>query len=203
MASESKEKILLLGQHALPASVALLCFGLAVGGEAASQWLRFDRAAISAGQIWRILSGNLVHLGWSHLWMNLAGLALIWAIFYRQLGLYQWLVALTVSCLGVGFGLFFLNPELQWYVGLSGALHGLFVLGIIVSLTRGYRLEWLLLAFLAAKLMWEQWIGAVPGTAEVAGGPVVVDSHLYGAIAGLVLALIFVVFDRRTTRHEG
>jgi membrane associated rhomboid family serine protease len=40
------------------------------------------------------------------------------------------------------------------------------------------------------KLLWEQAVGPLPGSAEVAGGKVIVDAHLYGAIGGLVLGWV-------------
>ena len=63
--------------------VAALC-GLALliqlAGNAAQSALRFERQSIVAGDLWRLLSGHLVHLGWTHLLLNLAGLALVWAL---------------------------------------------------------------------------------------------------------------------------
>ena len=35
-----------------------------------AEWQRvlwYDREAVAAGEYWRILTGNLVHLGWMHL----------------------------------------------------------------------------------------------------------------------------------------
>lgn len=174
----------------LPAILAVLSLIVMLGGDDLARWLRYDRAAILDGQWWRVLTAHLCHLSWPHLAMNLAGLALIWALFARFLSTGIWLVTVVVSALAVGLGLLAFNPEIQWYVGLSGVLHGMFLAGLLACLLAGYRLELLLLVLVAGKLGWEQAYGALPGSADLAGGPVVVDAHLYGALAGTAWTLL-------------
>lgn len=186
-------------RHAVPLSLALLLIAAAVGGTELRAWLRYDRAAILAGQVWRLLSAHIAHLGWGHLAMNLAGLALIWMLFGRFYTTRQW-CAVTLFCMiGISLGLLALQPGVHWYVGLSGVLHGLFVAGALASLAAGYRAELALLGLLIAKLTWEQLHGALPGSADLAGGSVLVDSHLYGAITGLVAAGLLL---HRARRHQ-
>jgi len=180
----------LLRLAGLPLSISIICLLLQLSEPGSSQWLRYERTPIINGEWWRLLSGNFVHLSWEHLLMNLAGLALIWLLLERLLTLGQWLTVITGSSLAVGLGLLIFNPQIDWYVGLSGMLHGMFVAGLIQNIRRGYRLEWLLLAALIAKLIWEQFNGALPGSTELAGGSVIVDAHLYGALGGL-LAWLF------------
>jgi rhomboid family GlyGly-CTERM serine protease len=148
------------------------------------QNLRFDRAAIDQGAVWLILSANLVHLGWNHMASNLAGLVLIFLLFQHTHSSGQWWLVLVSSSLAVGGGLYLLNPELHWYVGMSGTLHGLFVAGCLLEWRFSRPGAVLLSLAVWAKLGWEQWQGALPGTEQFVGGPVVVDSHLYGAVAG-------------------
>ena len=158
--------------------------------------LRFDREAILDGEVWRLISGNFVHLGWNHLWMNLAGLFLIWMLFARFFNFGQWLFIIVTSAAAVGGGLLVLNLELNWYVGLSGLLHGMFIAGVIKAIMLGYRAEILLFILLTGKLIWEQISGALPGSVDLAGGNVVVDAHLYGAIAGLICAALLAIQQR-------
>jgi rhomboid family GlyGly-CTERM serine protease len=159
--------------------------------------LRFDRLEITRGAWWRILSGNFVHLGWSHLALNLLGLGLVQVIFADRFSPLPWITTTALSCLAVGFGLYWLNPELSWYVGLSGCLHGLFAAGAASELKRAPRGAAVMLLVLCAKLIWEQTMGALPGTREAAGGNVIVDAHLYGAIAGLGVGLLHALQDTR------
>ena len=185
--SHIKEK---LPEHLLPIVLALIAVMLALAGDSITEVLRYHVNEIKSGEIWRLITGNLVHLGWSHALMNLLGLGLIWGLFWGCFSTKQWLVITVISGLSVSLGLLTLNPELIWYVGLSGILHGLFLAGAVGGIRRGDRREAILLVAIVGKLIWEQAYGALPGSADMAGGPVVVDSHLYGAIGGAITALL-------------
>jgi rhomboid family GlyGly-CTERM serine protease len=151
---------------------------------------RFDREFIARGQVWLLLSGNLAHLNWNHLLLNIAGLILVAVFFSAYMPVAAWLTLSLWSALLVGLGLYYFNPQLFWYVGLSGMLHGLFVVGAWYE-SRHFSVSGLvLLALITLKLLWEQWSGALPGSEAMAGGRVVVDAHLYGAIAGVVFLLV-------------
>ncbi len=74
-------------------------------------------------------------------------------------------------------------------MGLSGVLHGMLAAGAI-GLWQERRPEAAALAILlAAKLTYEALVGPVPGSEATAGGAVVTEAHLYGAIGGLLAAL--------------
>lgn len=182
--------------HIFPAVIALITIFIALTGPEAQQELRYERTSIFAGEAWRLLTAHFVHLSWGHLLMNLAALGLIWGLAWRTLRVSAWLVISLISMLSVSVGLIMFNPMLEWYVGLSGMLHGLLLAGIMANLASGHRLEIVLLLALFVKVAWEQLYGTLPGSAEFAGGAVVVDAHLYGLIGGLVGALPYVLFKK-------
>ena len=156
-------------------------------GEAAREALSYQRPAILGGQWWRLLSAHFVHLGLAHAALNAMGVVLLWALFARDYAPARWLAIYLGSCLAVSAGLWFLSPRIEWYVGASGALHGVMTAGTLAHLRRGDLDGWILAIFLVAKLGYEQFAGALP----FAGSPdTVVDAHLYGAIGGVVLALM-------------
>lgn len=158
-----------------------------LGGDPVRQALRFEHAAIARGQWWRLLTGHLVHLGPSHMALNLAALVLGYLLCGDMFGFGRWLLILIGVCLGISAGLYVFDPGLVWYVGLSGALHGLLVAGALEMLRRGERIGAALLALLAVKIVWEQTLGPVPWTAEASGGPVVVDAHFFGSLSGALM----------------
>ena len=174
----------------LGVAVGLTALLLQAAGPAVAQALRYQREAILHGEIWRLLTGQLLHLGWSHLLLNLVALALITALFGRLFrpGVWAWIYA--GSFLATTLGLLLLQPGLQWYVGLSGALHGLFAAGAVVSIRRRESGAVLLLAVLVFKLGWEQLAGPLPGSTEWSGGTVITAAHLYGAIGGVLVGLL-------------
>jgi rhomboid family GlyGly-CTERM serine protease len=158
-----------------------------VGGRSALAW---DRDALANGELWRFVSGHLVHLSWTHLLLNLAGLALIAWIVGRAWDWRGWLVVCGTSIVVIGAGFWFFNPSLEWYVGLSGLLHGLLAAGLVAGI-RGREAESVVLAILVAgKLVWEQLAGPLPGSESASGGAVIVDAHLYGAMGGVLATLL-------------
>lgn len=171
--------------------LAITVIALSFTGKAGRELLRYQRDAIvSQHEYWRLLSGHLVHGSWQHTWLNLVGLGLIVSLFRSTYAPrhWCWIALASIICIDIGLPLFM--PQLQWYVGLSGVLHGLLAAGALAW----WRLEeaWLAAAlstFLVGKLGWEQWQGALPLTGDL---NVIVNAHLYGAIGGVLAGLAFI-----------
>ncbi len=189
-----------LANWVLPLLLALLAIAIMLGGETAAQWLRYDRAAIAGGEYWRVLTAHLTHLGWSHLLLNLAGLMLLQLLVGDALNPRGWLLLLLFSALCVSTGLWIFDPQVRWYVGLSGVLHGVLLGGALLLAINGQREGIYLLLVTLAKLGWEQFAGPMPGSEATAGGKVIVNAHLYGAIGGGVLVLL--LLSRRHWRRR-
>jgi rhomboid family GlyGly-CTERM serine protease len=156
-------------------------------------WLQYSRADIAAGQWWRFVTGNIVHLSWRHFLMNIVGLIAIIILFPNRLKLLT-LILILISCsLSVTIGMWVFSPDVQWYVGASGALHGLLVALILIEFISDepWSMHWLNIMLLVAimlKLTWELFMGPIPGSESTAGGPVIVQAHLYGFMGGLLCA---------------
>lgn len=164
------------------------CLLLQIMGLAES--LRFDRSLIGQGDYWLLLSAHFVHLNWNHLWLNLAGLVLVMVFFGRYCAITVWSAVILLSALSVALGLLWFNDNIHWYVGLSGVLHGLFVVGAWYEYRHYAKSGAVLVLLIMAKLIWEQVSGALPGSESMTGGHVVVDAHLYGALGGLLFLLL-------------
>jgi rhomboid family GlyGly-CTERM serine protease len=182
-----------LAARRLPAlaSLAALLTLVTLAGPAVVAALRYERAAVAAGQWWRLLSCHLVHFDGRHLALNLAGLGLLWWLYVADADPRRWLSVALTAALAVGGGLYVLAPAVAWYVGLSGVLHGLWAAAAVFAWPR-WRLEALVTgALLAAKLVAEQWLGPLSGALEPAL-PVITVAHLYGAVGGGVAALALI-----------
>ncbi|MDR7091861.1 rhombosortase [Cellvibrio fibrivorans] len=153
--------------------------------------LNLEATKVSTGEFWRLLTANLVHFGWAHTLMNVAALLLCALAFFTEYSLKKFSLLLLWCCAIVGVGIYCFNPEYSPYAGLSGAIHGLIVAGLLQ--TRAYP-QWIrviALGLVVAKLVQEN-SADYEATDLQALLPVVVavESHLYGAIAGLAFSAI-------------
>lgn len=163
-----------------------LLLALQLGGDTWRLALRYDHTAIGQGQLWRLLTGHVVHLGWAHLALNLTGIALCAAmapgLFTRAL---PWRVA--VLALGISVLLWSLSPGVGGYVGFSGVLYGLLVCGLWPQRRDPAMAAALLLV--VGWMLW-QWLHAPMASEErLIGGHIVSIAHVHGAWIGWLLAL--------------
>ncbi|MGD8932225.1 MAG: rhombosortase [Chromatiales bacterium] len=160
--------------------------------------MQFQHRTIAGGELWRLLSGHLLHLGWKHLLMNLLGLWLIWALLLRSESNGSCILVLCLVALGTSLGLYLLSPQIAWYRGLSGVLHGLLVWALLKQWRSSPLTHGIILGLLALKLAWEQTAGPLPGSAELVSGRIVVEAHLYGALSGALLWAVQLGTDKIT-----
>jgi len=162
---------------------------LSLGAEPTRVALRYDRSAVlDAHEYWRLLTGHLVHGSFTHMALNLAGLGLMAMLFPHHYSLTGWLLISGLSIVAIDAGFVWSEPQLTWYVGLSGVLHGVLAAGATAWWryeSRGLALA--LTLILLAKMAWEQTQGALPLSGDM---PVIVDAHLYGAIGGLLASAL-------------
>ena len=197
-----------LSAHLLPVLIAFLVILFGLFGSDITLWLRFDRNGILSGEIWRLFTGHLAHLSWTHILTNLLGLALVWGLFGHHLPTKRWLHVIVFNALGVSLLLLVVDSHILWYVGLSGVLHGMFLVGCLYDMRSGRWDSKLLLAVLIGKLLWEQLREPVSESSSIIhqlvelfmGGAVIVDAHLFGAIMGFITYLVFRRIEGRHTQ---
>jgi len=180
--------------------VVLIAVLLAVHGLGADALpvLRYERSAVLAGEAWRLVTGHLVHADLVHLGWNVLGVLIVAFLVARDYSWRQWLVILGVSIATTDLGFLLLEPQLDWYVGFSGVLHGLMAAGLVAWLrTSRDAITWIVTGLFAAKLAWEHFAGPLPFTAASLAVPVVHEAHTYGAIGGGLAGLWL---TRRTPR---
>ncbi|HUR41626.1 MAG TPA: rhombosortase [Verrucomicrobiae bacterium] len=184
----------------LPAVLMGLILLLAAGGEPVRSALRYDASAISSGEVWRLLTGNFVHMGWWHLFLNELGLMVLVLLCPEKLSAAVWTRRTVLLGLGMSAGLYWFVRDTYWYVGMSGVIHGLFLLGLGRQLVRdGDLIAAGCIAYLVGKIAWELYAGAPVSDEQALGGKVLVESHLYGSLSALLYGLIFGAFTRDET----
>jgi len=181
---------------AAPLALMALLLLIELFGDTGREYLRFDRALIESGQWWRLITGSFVHLGWWHLFLNEMGIGVLVLLCPQPLSYGVWLRRILLLSFVMSLGLYFLAPQLHDYVGMSGVIHGLFLLGLVPQVLKKDLNALGCLLYLFGKLGWELF-GGVPVSDEVAlGGRVVLESHLFGTLAALMYGLIFRAFTQ-------
>lgn len=166
----------------LPVSFSLL-------GEKAVDYFEYSRSGLLHGEVWRIFFCHFTHINWHHVFLNILGALLIYILLGNLYSLTIWAVAVTGCAIGVSVGLLFFHPEILWYRGLSGVLHGLFMMGVIRGMRQGNVLYCFAFLGITAKLISELISG--PGTisAGLLNAPVISEAHFYGSAMGLFLPI--------------
>ena len=164
--------------------------------------LSLEATKVSNGELWRLLTANLVHFGWAHTLMNIAAFLLCSFTFFNDISVKKYSLLLLWCCLAVGGGVVLFSPEYSPYAGLSGAIHGLMVAGLLQTRVYPLWIRVIALGLLGAKLVQENSAGYEETDLQaLLPVAVAVESHVYGALAGLVFAVINWLLQRSPRKH--
>lgn len=167
---------------------------------AAALPLAYDRIAILQGEWWRLLTGGWLHHNLNHLLMNLLAWGLIYLLLPQRLTGYRSVWVLSLQVVLVDTFLFALVPATHFYWGLSGALHGLFAICALLMIQQREPQGWWWLLGLFVKLGWDL-LRTDSLTTELIGTRVHVESHIIGAISGVLTGLLLLLWYRRGTKE--
>lgn len=171
---------------AINLGLANLLVILAVATNTSFHLLSLARVQVEHGELWRLFTSNFVHFGWPHTLMNLAAFLLCALALLNSFPVRQLLGLILCCCLSVGLGVYYLNPEYGTYAGLSGAIHGFIVAGLMRNKRHPAWLNAILIALVFAKIIYEhQPDYQATQLQTLMPVPVAYDAHMYGAIAGL------------------
>ncbi|MBT7369527.1 MAG: rhombosortase, partial [Gammaproteobacteria bacterium] len=135
------------------------------------------------------------HTGSIHVLLNVSGIFVLWLLhgdYYRTL---SYLGAALFTGVGTTLGLLLFAPDVFWYMGLSGLLHGIFVWGVARDFQAGKPTAWILAAGLVLKLVWEHFYGGDSSIEQLITAPIATEAHLYGSISGALLTGILLMYQ--------
>ncbi len=159
------------------------------------QWLEFDRQAVAAGELWRIVSCHWTHWSAEHLFWD-AGMFVLLAAACELRSRRALLFTLGASAVLIPIALWRVQPEMPVYRGLSGLDSALFFLVVVQAARQSLaRRQWprvamlaVLVAAFAAKIGYETFQGAAVFVHT--GGFIPVPlAHTVGALVGLTVGL--------------
>ena len=160
--------------------------------------LAYNRIQIANGEVWRTLSGHFLHFNWTHWFLNSSALLLIVSIFHESWSWKTLLSSLTFSALCISACLWFISDDLKRYVGLSACLYALLVTSLIMDRSLSTRLRLSVWITLLLKLLVDHSQPQL-SMAKLIGGPVAVDSHVYGVLSGLANGALLSLKRKATT----
>jgi rhomboid family GlyGly-CTERM serine protease len=145
----------------------------------------FSAADIYRGEIWRVISGHLIHADLQHLLWNCLGLAVLGTMI-EQHSRIMWWVALGGGIVSVSVLLLTPYPQLDYYCGLSGVLNTLLLIALWLEWKRSH--SWLIIAITCGSFA-KALIEAYQGSSMVThiSWPPYAWSHVAGLAGGLIL----------------
>lgn len=166
--------------------------------ESTANGLSLQHEPIAQGQWWRLFTCHLVHLSFNHTLLNFAGYLIVALSFRDEIGPKRELLILLIAATAVGVGIYTFNKEMYSYVGLSGAIYGVLVAYVIIGFNKTPLISAGFLGFIILKFIYEAIIGGANSQTEAfIGGKVATDSHLYGALSGLIPGVYFYWRDKK------
>ena len=151
--------------------------------------LRYQPNWWAESEYWRGFTAHWVHANWQHLVMNATGLMLCTIIASPKWPVWRWVVYNMYLAIGISTLFTLRNPELDWYVGYSGILFGIYLLAADDLYRRNRTVALLLGTAIVIKVVLEQFSDIRIGSGDLIGIPVIIDAHLYGLLLGLSIAL--------------
>ncbi|MBP90010.1 MAG: rhombosortase [Planctomycetaceae bacterium] len=173
-------------------SLALMC------SANLSEILQFDREAVAAGQLWRVVTGHFTHWNLDHLFWDGVVFAVLGVLCERrQRG--RFMLCLTAAAVLIPASVWLLLPELNTYRGLSGLDTALFTMlagSILAEKWAAREWRWVtiiagLMIGLGSKIAFEVFTqGTMFVDTVTANFQPVPLAHVVGALAGIVVAML-------------
>jgi rhomboid family GlyGly-CTERM serine protease len=180
------------------------CILLSPWSAASMEHFGLEREALAEHQYWRFWTGHFVHLSWSHLLLNAAGLVLLQQLFGNELQESRWLSGTALIALFMSLCWFFSGveswlgvPIYDFVVGMSGLLHGLFAFAACLAIRNDPVLGVGVLLALTFKSAAEIFAGPSDAVVKLIDMPIAVDMHLYGIVGGMVVGVFMILLTRR------
>jgi rhomboid family GlyGly-CTERM serine protease len=161
-----------------------------------NDWAGLDVNKTRAGELWRLISGHIIHADWQHYLMNMVGLSLCVATFYKDIATKHWpLSFLFIACFS-SIGLLMIYPEDYRYVGFSDVLHGWILLGALAICHKETKLSIAIFVLFWLKII-EENMSLTFFTSYGVTGNVAKESHILGAVGGIIYGIMLQALIRR------
>ncbi len=173
--------------------VASICTLILLFAPESIHLLRYQSLEVSNGEWWRLITANFTHSGWNHWLLNLSGLVLIDYLYQPTIKQIN-RTSLLVFCIFLNVIFLHIFMSLEWYVGLSGALHGYLIGGALLSFKQTKIYSCIIILVVSIKLVSELTWEINQFTADMIAANVVEESHFFGAISAVIYVVLVSIF---------
>ncbi len=182
--SMKKEPLPLLTLLVVSAVIGLF---VAARSDATMLSLLYSRAALADGELWRLLTGHLMHFSWPHLAADAGAFLLLGVLIERVQGRATFAGLLLLLALGTSTALWLFVPALSFYGGISALNYGLLTwLCLTQRNVVQARWQWVLALFPALIVLHIAWQYTTETTLISAGLPrsvrVAWQAHLFAVL---------------------
>jgi rhomboid family GlyGly-CTERM serine protease len=181
--------------------IGLLCTVIFLIGEPLRTWLLFEKTPVVDGELWRVITGHLIHTNHWHLLLNLASLTMIGMLFQSCLTTLEWLLSFIGSALFISICYLWLDDAFDHYMGLSAVLYGVIIIGALFDLKAHRYIASIILVVVTGRVIWQQLSGGVEDLATLIEARVAIESHFYGICSGYFIALVIYLMRSKVGRQ--
>lgn len=183
----------------LTACALLIAIQVAFGP--AQDALIFNRKAVEAGEVWRLITGHLVHTGNRHLAWNVAALLVIGGLLEWEFGIraVHHLAVVTAGAVAISAWLWWGMPSLEQYSGFSGILNTQLVIFLATAWQKTRNPLFVAVGIGAAAKIFAELLAEKSFLAATTW-PSVPEAHGIGFLAGIAL-LLLASFSRLPSRR--
>ena len=174
--------------YLVPLAFITIC--LFMQGVVGQDLSKLQVAATLDGEYWRMVTAHLIHADWQHFLMNMTGLSLCVAVFYKDLAVRHWPMSFIALSIFSSIGLLILYRPEESYVGFSDVLHGWIMLGCCAIFAKETKLALIVFTLFWIKIIEEQLNLPFFTSTGIDNAHIAKESHILGAIAGLLYGLL-------------
>lgn len=162
--------------------------------------LIYDRSLVESAQLWRLWTGHLVHFGWPHTLVDAGLLLILGGVMRDQYPVFK-LLALVLMPVLISLSLYFFDPTLHRYGGLSAINLALLVYVALQGWQRRWT-DWFwpaILAIYIGEIVFETIAGGRGGGMIPFDEPdvkIATSAHVAGAAYALIAWIVAGFFAR-------
>lgn len=141
---------------------------------------------VTQGELWRFFSAHFTHISWTHCLSNLIGLLLLTGIFNHSKQVFHWYFASFLIIAMVSTGLILFSTQLDWYVGFSALLTGLYAYAAVITIRENIKVSTIIIIALSIYILFQVLEGEIISATIMTDIKTSSYAHAFGLISGVL-----------------